>query len=116
MRAVATAARSRMTPFPVVAKRPQAGKALTVLLSVGCDLARDDVVDVAHRKPFDVDVPGPRVLETLDSVRREDQVEIVGAILELNEVLPANDLIFLFGCDVKCEFAERVHGRPSVFG
>src|SRR5207244_438503 len=78
--------RSATAPQPEFAESAQPGQRLAIPQPVRRDLARDDVVEVAHGETFDVDVAPPGVLEALDAVRGEDQVEVEGAVLELDEV------------------------------
>jgi hypothetical protein len=46
---------------------------------------------MANGKTFDIDPATPGVFKALDPVGREDQVEVEGAILKLDEVPPAFD-------------------------
>jgi len=80
-----------MLSYPVFAEGPQTRKRFKISLPTGRCLAGDDVVDVANWKAFDIDVSLPGVLELFDSVGREDQIEIEGAILELDEVFALFD-------------------------
>ena len=57
--------------------------------------------------PSDLDVALPRVLETLDAIRREDQVQIERTVLELHEVLAAPDLGRLLVGQLEAELAQR---------
>jgi hypothetical protein len=54
-------------------------------LPVGCGFAGDDVVNVADGKAFLFHPPPPRVLESFDAVRRENQVQIERSVSELQD-------------------------------
>jgi len=41
---------------------------------------------VANRKPLNFDTPAPGVFKPLDSIRREYQIDVKGAVLELYEI------------------------------
>ncbi len=77
---------------PVVKECLQSRQALAVLGPVCSLLARDDVGRMAHRKPFNIDPSLPGILEPFDAIRGEYEIEIEGAVLELDEVLAALDL------------------------
>src|SRR5947208_2125439 len=76
-------------PHPVLAEGTKARQGLAILLPVCGGLARDNIVDVADRKPFDFHAPAPGVTKALDTVRGEYEVEIKGTVLELDEIFPA---------------------------
>ncbi|MHB9008325.1 MAG: hypothetical protein ACYDC1_15485, partial [Limisphaerales bacterium] len=76
---------------PVVAETAQAIEGLTVLNPVRRDLAGDDVVWMANGKTLDHHSPRPGVGKPLDSVRREDQIEIEGSVLQLNSNAPITE-------------------------
>src|SRR2546430_16315003 len=76
-------------PHPVLAERPEARQRLAILLPVRGGLARDNIVDVADRKPFDFHAPAPGVAQALDTVGREDDVQLEGTVLKLVEIFPA---------------------------
>jgi hypothetical protein len=76
-------------------------------LPVGCPLAGNDVFQTADRKTFDINSAGPRVLEPLDSVGREDQIKVEGTVLELNKVLAPSDLIILSFSQLETKLMER---------
>ena len=58
-------------------------------------------------KTFYVDMTLPGVFEPFDSVRREDEVQVKRAVLELNKILSALDLIRLVVGQRESQFAER---------
>ena len=89
----AAAASPLASPQPVVAEGAEPGQRFTVLDAVRGFLAANDVVRMAHRRPLDLDVPGPRFLERLDTV--EHEVEVERPVLELDEVLAAPYLLGL---------------------
>ena len=53
------------------------------------------VVGVASRKPFDFHSATPRLGEGLDSVGGEHEIDVEGAVSELDEVLAPADLVRL---------------------
>src|SRR4051812_2218097 len=65
---------------------------------------------------FDFDAPPPGVRETLDAVRREDQVEVERPVLELYEILAAFDLCRLLVVEGETQLAQRGHDGPAVVG
>ena len=71
---------------------------------------------MADRKALHLDVPPPGIVEPFDSVRRKDQVEIEGTILELDEVLAALDFAGLLVRQGKAKFPESGHQCPAVLG
>jgi len=50
---------------------------------------------MAHRKPLNVDPSLPGIFKSFDAVRGEHQIEIEGAVLELDEILAALNLCML---------------------
>ena len=74
---------------------------------MGGFLAGDDVVGVAHGKSIHLNPPPPRVLESLDAVRCEDEVDVKRTVLQLDEVLSALQLPRLLFGQCKPEFAQR---------
>lgn len=75
-----------MAPLcPILAERPEPRQRFAVLLPVGCGFAGDDVVNVADGKAFLFHPPPPRVLESFDAVRRENQVQIERSVSELQD-------------------------------
>lgn len=66
------------------------------------------------RAAFDIDMARPGILEPLDSIGRKDEVEIEGAVLQLDEVLPAEDLGGLVTSQGEAELAERGHDALAV--
>src|SRR5262245_15373929 len=99
---------------PVVAKGEQAREGFAVLGAIRRLLAGNDVIEAAHGKALDVHVASPGLIEGLDSVRRENQVEVEWAVLQLNEVLAPADLRDLLGGQAKPELDERVGDRRAV--
>ena len=77
---------------PILAESSQAWQRFEVFLAAGGLFAGDDVVDVADRKPFHLDVPLPGVVESFDAVGSEDQINVERASLDLHEILAAFDL------------------------
>ena len=71
---------------------------------------------MAHRKALDIDAARPRVGESLDPVRGEDEIEIEGAVLQLDEVLAPQDLRRLRVGEIEAELANRRYERCSVVG
>src|SRR5437016_3425183 len=93
-------------PHPVLAEGTKAWQGLAILLPVCGGLARDNIVDVADRKPFDLHAPAPGVTKALDTVRSKDKVEVKGTVLELDEILPAFDFRGLVLAEREPEFAQ----------
>src|SRR5258708_6730929 len=83
-------------PEPIITRRAQPRQTLSIRDAIGGGLARDDVVGMAHGKPFHVDAPAPCVLEAFDAVRSEYEIEVEGTRPELHEVFTALDF-FRFG-------------------
>jgi hypothetical protein len=65
-----------MPPLPVISESPQPRERFPIFCPVGRFFARDDVY----------------VLEPLDAIRREHEIEVERAVLQLYEVLATNDL------------------------
>jgi putative ABC transport system ATP-binding protein len=99
---------------PVIAKTPEAGEGFTVFGPVCRHLARNDVVRMANRETVHDDAPLPGIFEALDSVRRKHQVQIEGAVLQLNEVFAAFDFSGLAVVELETQFAQRVCQGASV--
>src|SRR2546422_2137313 len=106
--------RSAPLPDPVVAESPKPRQGLAILDSARGLLAGDDVVNVADGEPLDLDMPAPRLLERLDAVGSEDEVQVEGAVLQLNEVLAALDLRRLLVRQLEADFSERENQGPAV--
>ena len=51
-----------------------------------CQLARDDVIQMAYRESLDINATAPGIAEALNAVGRENQIEIKGAVFQLDEV------------------------------
>ena len=94
-----------MKTQPVLTERSKPWKRLPILGATGSLLARDYVVDVAHREPLHIDVPRPSLLKMLYAIWRKDKIKIERAGLELNEIFSANDLLLLRFVQRKAEFA-----------
>ena len=60
---------------------------------------------MADRETLDLDVAAPGTFERLDPVRGEDEIDVEGAVLQLNEVLAALDLGRLRLGQCEAEFA-----------
>src|SRR4051794_41151375 len=71
---------------------------------------------MADGKSFDIDVTRPGIVETFDSIRGEDQVEIKRAVLELNEILASDDLRRSIVGDLESQISQRGDDRGSVLG
>ncbi len=80
---------------PVVAEGAKAGENLSILGPIGGSLARDDVVGMTDREPFDLYVALPGVREAFNPVGGKDDVEVERTFLELDEVLPPANLVCL---------------------
>src|SRR5438034_7970558 len=80
-------------PQPILAKGSQPRQRLAVLLPVRGGFARDDVIDVANRETLNVHPSVPCIGEAFDAVRRENQVQVEGTILELDEIFAAGHLL-----------------------
>jgi len=80
---VLSALRSRFTTI-MVDEFQESDPAQRALLAM---LAGNDVIDAAHGKPFHLGAALPGCLERLDAIRCEDQIQVKGAVLELNEIL-----------------------------
>jgi len=61
---------------------------------------------------FNIDVPRPGIVESLDPIWREHQIEIERAVAELDEVLAQLDLMALRLGEGKAEIAERRDDGP----
>ena len=62
----------------------------------------------------DVDAAGPGVAEPIDPVRGKDQIQVEGAILELNEVLSPFDFRGLLRGQAKSQIPKSGHERAAV--
>src|SRR5437667_8144676 len=82
---------------PIVSKCSQARQDFAVFCAVGRFLAADDVVGVTDPKALDLDVSRPGFGESFDSVRREYEVYVERAVLELDKVLTPLDVLDLMG-------------------
>ena len=60
-------------------------------MPVGRCFARDDIVDMADRKTFNIHPLFPRNAERLNPVGCENQVEIKRTVLELHEIFTPGD-------------------------
>src|SRR6266542_3361806 len=101
-------------PHPVLAEGTKAWQGLAILLPIRGGLARDNVVDVTDRKPFDFHAPAPGITKSLDTVRGEDEVEVKGTVLELDEIFPALDFRGLGLVKGEPEFAQSQHQRHAI--
>ena len=106
-------AHAAIFPHPILAEGAQSRQRFAVSGTICRNLAGDDVVRVANVETFHLDVPPPRILETLDAVRREYQVEIERAILELDKILAPLDLGDLLAGQREANLAKRRHDRPG---
>ena len=104
-----------LTPvFEPLAERLKPGKRLQILLTVGRLFVRHNVVDVANRKALHFDTAAPGVIEGLDAIRSENQIQVEGTILELDEILAAPDLTGLLLGQAKAKVGERIHQSCAV--
>jgi len=69
---------------------------------------------VCNHEARDLYVTLPGVFETFDTVRREHQIEVERAVLELHEILAALDLRLLRIGETKAQIAERGDDRAAV--
>ena len=99
---------------PVVAEGSKARKALAILDAIRRCLAGDDVIGMADGEAFNIDVPRPGIVETLDPIWCEHKIEIERAVAELDEVLAQLDLMALRLGEGKAEIAERGDDGPAV--
>src|SRR5438128_10958723 len=56
----------------------------------------------------------PRILEPFDTVRCKDNVEVERAVLELHEILAAQNLGRLLVRECKAQFAQGRHQGPTI--
>jgi len=62
---------------------------------------------MANGKAFNIDVPRPGIVKTLDPIGCEHKIEIERAVAELDEVLALLDLVALRFGQGKAQVAER---------
>jgi hypothetical protein len=98
----------------VLAEGLKPGQRLPVFGATCGGLARDDIVDVADRKALDLDVATPGIGEGLAAIRGEDEIEIEGAALELDEVLATRDLRRLWLGQLEAQLAQRLDGQLLI--
>ena len=94
---------------PIFTESPQARQGLPVLLAVCGSLAGNDIIEMADGKTLDIDVALPGVFEALNAVRSKDQIEIEGAVFELNEILTPLNVPGLVVGEGEAEIAQRGH-------
>jgi len=82
--------------YPVLSERPQSIERLEILPAVGGNFARNYVVDVANREPFDFHVAFPGIGESLYAIGGENKVHVKRTILELHKILAIDNLCRLF--------------------
>ncbi|MBM3853049.1 MAG: hypothetical protein FJ399_07820 [Verrucomicrobia bacterium] len=105
-----------LLPAPVFTKCFQPRKRLPVFDSVRRSLAVDDVVRMTDRETLHLDAARPSIGKRLDSIWREDQIQIEGAILQLHEILATNDLRLLRGGEFEAKLAQSRHQSGAVLG
>src|SRR5205823_5729757 len=72
---------------PIVPKGTQTRECFHILLPVGRGFTGDHIVNVADGKSLHFDTAHPGIFKSFDAIRREYQINIKRAILELDEVL-----------------------------
>lgn len=78
-------------------------------------LAGNDVAEVGDREDVFADGSGFCLVETLDAVGGEDEVEVEGAVLELDEVFAANDFSLGVLVECKAKAKKRFYHASAVF-
>ena len=77
-------------------------------------LARNNVVEMADGKTFDINSARPCVFKPLDAIRRKDQVKVEGAVLELNKILASPDLFILGFIQFETKLMECGYERVAI--
>ena len=83
----------------ILPELPQPRQRFSILLPAARLFAGDDVVDTANTKPFNLLVAAPSVFEAFDAIRRENQIDVERAILELDKVFAAFNISRLLPSD-----------------
>src|SRR5208282_5468506 len=99
---------------PVIPETAQPAEGFPILRAIRGNLAGDDVVRMADRKPVHHHTVAPGILEPLDPIGRKDQVQIERAVFQLDKILSALDLAgFRFG-EQEAQFAQSRRQSASV--
>src|SRR5262245_5569962 len=101
-------------PEPILTEGSQSWQRFAVLGSIRRRFARDDVVQVTHRKTFHFDPPPPRFFEGLDAVGGEDEVKVERTVLELHEILSPFDLGALRLAERESQLTQRKNDGVAV--
>ena len=75
-----------------------------------------NVVQRADWKPLYIDTSPECIPESLDAIGREHKIQVERTVLELHEVLAADNLVCLVAGQREPEFAERSDHGPAVGG
>lgn len=65
-------------------------------------------------KTINLNTAAPGVFKALDSVWRENEIKIEGAVFQLHEVLTTPNLLALVLCQSKSEFQQRRHNGGAI--
>ena len=77
-------------------------------------LAGDDVAQIGYGKDVLLNGSRLRLVEALDAVGGEDEIEVEGAVLELDEVFPTDDLGLRVFVEAEAESEEGGNHPPAV--
>ena len=90
---------------PILPKTAKPIDRLAILPSIRRGLAPDDVIQVGNGEVIDNHATAPCVFESLDAVRREDQVNVEWPVFELHKVLAPLDVVSVLLRKLKAEVA-----------
>jgi hypothetical protein len=101
---------------PVVAEGAQPGEGFPVFGPVGRFLAGDDVIGMADRETFHFHMALPGIRELFEAVGRKNQIQVEGAVLELDEVLSPQDFRGFPVGEIKAKLPQRGDDSGSIGG